>query len=121
MPARRCSTSAGSFALVVPLPTVAAMLAAPTRSRCQQKVQDGQRNRRPDGLGVSDHQHPDPVLDGEGDDLLGGLVMGLADSETMTVLDPALFGAMVSPAARAALPRPGCPVGCFSLAGLLVA
>lgn len=71
--------------------------------------------------GVSDHQHPDPVLDGEGDDLLGGLVMGLADSETMTVLDPALFGAMVSPAARAALPRPGCPVGCFSLAGLLVA
>jgi hypothetical protein len=74
-----------------------------------------------DTRGVSDHQHPDPVLDGEGDDLLGGLVMGLADTATMTVLDPAQFGAMVSPAARAALPRPGCPVGCLSLAGLLVA
>jgi hypothetical protein len=41
-----------------------------------------------DPLGIPDQQGADPLLEGEGDDLLGGLVMGLVDAAAMARLHP---------------------------------
>ena len=56
MPARRCSTSVGRSTLDCPPPALAAMLRAPTRSRCPWNLQCGQRNSRPLGLGTRRRQ-----------------------------------------------------------------
>jgi hypothetical protein len=74
-----------------------------------------------DADGITDHQRPDPVLDGEGDGLIGGLVVGLADAAAVACLDPAQSEPMATPAARTAVPGPGCPSGRLGLASLLVA
>ena len=63
MPTRRCSMCAGSAALLPPPLALAAMLAAPTRSRCASYLQCGQRNCRVPGLGTRRRQttHVDEV------------------------------------------------------------
>jgi hypothetical protein len=42
-----------------------------------------------DALGITHQQAPDPMADGELDDLLGGLMLGLMDAATMPRLHPA--------------------------------
>ena len=72
-----------------------------------------------DSLEIADHQDPDPLLDGEVDHLLGGLVMRVVDAAAMAslhatqVVDGAASGA--SPAARL-----GRPPSCLAAAGLLI-
>ena len=71
-------------------------------------------------LRVADHQDPDPLLDGELDHLLGGLVMGVVNATAMASLHPTQTGPMAPPAARATLARRGRPPRCLAVAGLLI-
>jgi hypothetical protein len=73
-----------------------------------------------DAGGITNHQYPDSMSDGEGDNLVGGLMVGLVDVAAMATLDTAQPGPMAPPAAGAALPRFGCPSGRPGLAGLLI-
>jgi hypothetical protein len=73
-----------------------------------------------DAPGVPHNEGPDSLLDGEGDHLLGGLVLGLMDATTMARLHAANPGAMAPPTPRPTLPALGCPPGCPGAAGLLV-
>jgi hypothetical protein len=52
-----------------------------------------------DALGVADQQGPDPLSDGEGDHLLGGLVMCLVDATAVTGLDLPDTGPVAAPSA----------------------
>jgi hypothetical protein len=70
---------------------------------------------------VADRQHADRVADGKGDDLAGGLMVGVVDPATVPGLDPALLRPIASPAAGAALPSPGSSSGCLRLASLPIA
>jgi hypothetical protein len=56
----------------------------------------------------------------EGDDLAGGLVVGLVDAAAVAGLGPPLGPPIATPAARPALPGLGSPPGCSGLASLLV-
>jgi hypothetical protein len=58
-----------------------------------------------DACGVAHDEGADLVLDGEGDDLLGGLVLGLMDATAMAGFDPPQAGPVAAPAPRPALPR----------------
>jgi hypothetical protein len=69
---------------------------------------------------VPDHQRADLVVDGEGDHLLGGLVLGLMDAAAMACLHPPQPRPVATPAPRPALPRPGRAAGGLGLAGLLI-
>jgi hypothetical protein len=71
-----------------------------------------------DASRVTYQQEADTLLNGDGDDLLSGLMLGLVDAAAMTGLHPALSGTMPPPAARAPLPRFGGPAGRL---GLLIA
>jgi len=73
-----------------------------------------------DPPGVAHQPGPDPVLHGEGDDLLGSLVLGLVDAAAMPRLDLPQPGPMAAPAARPALPRLGCASGGLGLPDLLI-
>jgi hypothetical protein len=41
-----------------------------------------------DALRIAHQQGPDPMLKGEGDDLIGGLMVGLVDATSMPDLGP---------------------------------
>ena len=69
---------------------------------------------------VTHHQDPNPVPQGEGDDLLGGLVMGLVDTTAMARLGATQAKPVAAPTPRAMLPRLGCPSGGLGAAGLLI-
>ncbi len=56
----------------------------------------------------------------EGDDLAGGLVVGLVDAAAVAGLGPPLGPPIATPAARPALPGLGSPPDCSGLASLLV-
>ena len=71
-------------------------------------------------FGIPDHQGPDPLLDSEGDDLLGGLMLGLVDTTTVARLHPAQPGSVATPTPRAALPALGGAACGPGLAGLLI-
>jgi len=43
-----------------------------------------------DALGVADHQGTDPMVDGEGDNLLSCLMLGLVDAAAVAGLQAAL-------------------------------
>jgi hypothetical protein len=73
-----------------------------------------------DALEVAHEQGTDPLLDGEGDYLPGGLVVGVVDAAAMARLDAAQAGSVVTPASGAALPRLWCSPGGHGAAGLLV-
>jgi hypothetical protein len=73
-----------------------------------------------DPLGIANQQCTYPLSDGEGDHLLGGLVLGLPDAPPMPCLDLALPGSQPAPAARASLPRLWCSPGGLGLPGLLI-
>jgi hypothetical protein len=67
------------------------------------------------------HQQPaHPLLAREGDDLLGGLMVGLVDAAAMARFGTPQASPMAPPTARPALPRRGCPPGGPGLAGLLI-
>ena len=61
------------------------------------------------------------MADREVDDPAGRLVVGLVDPAAVTALDPSSAGSIAPPAARAMLPRFGCPPGGLRLTGLLIA
>ena len=69
---------------------------------------------------VTHHQDPNPVPQGEGDDLLGGLVMGLVDTTAVARLSTADPGPVAAPAPRAALARLRRPPGGSGIACLLI-
>jgi hypothetical protein len=73
-----------------------------------------------DACGVAHDEGADPLLDGEGDDLLGGLVLGLVDAAAMARLDPAQASPMAAPAPRPSLAGPGCAAGGSGVPCLLI-
>jgi hypothetical protein len=73
-----------------------------------------------DSLRVAHQQGADALLDGEGDDLLGGLVLGLVDAAAMPRLDPPQAGPVAAPPPGAALPRLRCASGGLGLPRLLI-
>jgi hypothetical protein len=73
-----------------------------------------------DPLRVAHQQGPDALLDGEGDDLLGGPMLGLVDAAAMAALHAPQAGSVASPAPRAALSRLGMAAGGVGLACLLI-
>jgi hypothetical protein len=52
-----------------------------------------------DAGGVAHRQHTDLVTEGEGDDLVGRLVVGLVDAAAVACLDPAQPKPIAPPAA----------------------
>jgi hypothetical protein len=73
-----------------------------------------------DAPGIADQQGAHALLDGEVDDLLGGLMLGLMDTATVARLGTPQPRPMTAPTARAALPGlGGAPAG-RGLAGLLI-
>jgi hypothetical protein len=60
-----------------------------------------------DPPGIADHQHADALLHREGDDLLGGLMLGVVDAAAMPCLDPPQTGPIAAPAPRSPLPALG--------------
>jgi hypothetical protein len=74
-----------------------------------------------DALGIANHQGADPMVDGEGDNLLGCLMLSLVDAAAVANLEAALSQPVAAPAARATLPGLGCSPCGLSLAGLPVA
>jgi hypothetical protein len=75
---------------------------------------------RCDAVGVAHDEGPDLMLDGEGDDLLGGLMVGVVDAAAMASFGTPQAGSVAAPATRPALPRRGRPPGGLGLAGLLI-
>jgi hypothetical protein len=73
-----------------------------------------------DALGVSHDEGADALLGGEGDHLLGRLMVGVVDAAAMARLDPAQASPVAPPPPRPALPRPGCSACRLGLADLLV-
>jgi hypothetical protein len=69
---------------------------------------------------VTHHQGSHLVGNREGDDLAGGLVVGLVDVAAVTGLRPPLGPPIATPAARPALAGLGSPPSCSGLASLLV-
>ena len=70
-------------------------------------------------LGIAHHQGADTLPDSEGDDLLGGLMLGLVDTAAMPGLGPPHARPVVAPTPRPAPPWSWCPSGGLGLAGLL--
>jgi hypothetical protein len=58
-------------------------------------------------VGVAHDKAADPLVDGEGDDLLGRLMMGVVDAAAMARLSAAQPGPVAAPAAGPALPGVG--------------
>ena len=73
-----------------------------------------------DALEVAHDQGPDLVVDGEGDHLLGRLMLGLMDAAAMARLGPTHPSPMPAPAPRPALPGPRYPACGLGLPGLLI-
>jgi hypothetical protein len=73
-----------------------------------------------DACGVAHDEGADPLLDDEGDDLLGGLVLGLVDAAAMARLDLPQSGPMAAPAPRPSLAGPGCAAGGSGVPCLLI-
>jgi hypothetical protein len=71
-------------------------------------------------VGVAHDEGPDLMLDGEGDDLLGGLMVGVVDAAAMASFGTPQAGSVAAPATRPALPRRGRPPGGLGLAVLLI-
>jgi hypothetical protein len=69
---------------------------------------------------IAHQQGPDALLDGEGDHLLGGLVLGLVNPAAMAPLDAAKARSGAPPTPGTTLPRLGRPPSCLSLACLLI-
>jgi hypothetical protein len=72
-----------------------------------------------DALGVAHHQGANLVLDGEGDHLLGGLMLRLVNAAAMARFGASQAG-LAAPAPRPVLSRPGRACGGLGAAGLLV-
>ncbi len=122
MPTRRCSICAGSAALLPPPVAMAAMLAAPTRSRCPWNLQWGQRKRRVPGLGTRRRHatHVEKLPRSSTSRSLGRLVVRLANSSMVPSRLSSLPDPVAPPAARAMLTPLGCAPAHRSLAGLPV-
>lgn len=84
----------------VPDPPISGPLAVPPSCL---EVQDAAR--------IPDRQYTDLVVHGPGDDLFGGLVLGLADPPHMPGLRLPLAPAVLAPPPRPPLPELRCPAG----------
>jgi hypothetical protein len=73
-----------------------------------------------DSRRVPGQQRADPLLDGEGDDLLGGLMVGVVDAAAMPRLGTPDSGSLTTPPPRAALSRLGRSPGDLDMASLLI-
>jgi hypothetical protein len=73
-----------------------------------------------DALGVAHDEGADPLLGGEGDHLLGGLMVSLMDATAMARLHPSQARPVAPPPPRPVLPRPGRSRCGLGLACLLV-